>query len=66
MDMIKFIHKLRSMTNGERIKYLREKNGFTQEDIETRLGVELAVISKYELDIREPNIEAIKKTSYNF
>ena len=23
MDMIKFIHKLRSMTNGERIKYLR-------------------------------------------
>ena len=66
MDMIKFIHKLRSMTNGERIKYLREKNGFTQEDIETRLGVELAVISKYELDIREPNIEAIKKLATIF
>ena len=44
------------MTNGERIKYLREKNGFTQKDIATRLGVEPAAISKYELDMREPNI----------
>ena len=26
------------MTNGERIKYLREKNGFTQKDIATKLG----------------------------
>ncbi len=48
------------MTNGERIKYLREKNGFTQKDIATRLGVEPAAISKYELDMREPNIEALK------
>ena len=48
------------MTNGERIKYLREKNGFTQKDIATRLGVEPTTISKYELDMREPNIEAIK------
>ena len=53
------------MTNGERIKYLREKNGFTQKDIATKLGVESAAISKYELDMRVPNIETIKN-SYNF
>ena len=54
------------MTNGERIKYLREKNGFTQKDVATRLGVEPAAISKYELDMREPNIEAIKKLATLF
>ena len=54
------------MTNGERIKYLREKNGFTQKYIATRLGVEPAAISKYELDMREPNIEALKKLSTIF
>ena len=54
------------MTNGERIKYLREKNGFTQKDIATKLGVEPAAISKYELDMREPNIEAIKKLATIF
>ncbi len=54
------------MTNGERIKYLREKNGFTQKDIATRLGVKPAAISKYELDMREPNIEAIKKLATIF
>lgn len=54
------------MTNGERIKYLREKNGLTQKHIATRLGVESAAISKYELDMREPNIEAIKKLATIF
>lgn len=54
------------MTNGERIKYLREKNGLTQKDIATRLGVESAAISKYELDMREPNIEALKKLATIF
>lgn len=54
------------MTNGKRIKYLREKNGLTQKDIATRLGVESAAISKYELDMREPNIEALKKLATIF
>lgn len=49
------------MTVGERIKYLREKNDLTQKDVATKLGVEPAAISKYELDMREPNIEALKK-----
>lgn len=46
------------MTNGERVKYLREKKGLIQKDVATRLGLEPATISKYELDMREPNIEA--------
>lgn len=54
------------MTNGERIKFLREKNGYTQKDIATKLGVEPAAISKYELDMREPNIEALKKLASIF
>lgn len=54
------------MTNGERIKYLREKNGFTQKDIATRLGVEPAAISKYELDMREPNIKIVKQLAMIF
>lgn len=49
------------MTVGERIKYLREKAELTQKDIATKLGVEPAAISKYELDMREPNIESLKK-----
>ncbi len=31
-----------------------------KKDIATKLGVEPAAISKYELDMREPNIEALK------
>lgn len=33
----------------------------TQKDVAIKLGVEPAAISKYELDMREPNIEALKK-----
>ena len=64
MDMIKFKHRLRSGKNYDKWrknKVFKRKNGFTQKDIATRLGVEPAVISKYELDMREPNIEVIKK-----
>ena len=54
------------MTNGERIKYLREKMDLPKKDIATRLGVEPTAISKYELDMREPNIETIKKLATIF
>lgn len=54
------------MTIGERLKYLREKKGLTQKDVATRLGLEPAAISKYELDMREPNIEALKKLATIF
>lgn len=61
--MIKFIHKLRRRKNYDKRrknKVFKRKNGFTQKDIATKLGVESAAISKYELDMRVPNIETIK------
>lgn len=54
------------MRIGERIKYLREAKGLTQKDVATRLGLESAAVSKYELNLREPNIEALKKLSEIF
>lgn len=54
------------MTVGERIKFLREMNEFTQKDVADRLGVEPAAISKYELNLREPNVESLKKLSEIF
>ena len=54
------------MRIGERIKYLREAKGLTQKDVATKLGLESAAISKYELNLREPNIEALKKLSEIF
>ncbi len=63
MDMIKFKHKLRRRKNYDKWrknKIFKRKNGFTQKDIATRLGVEPATISKYELDKREPDIAFCK------
>ena len=37
------------MRIGERIKYLREAKGLTQKDVATKLGLESAAVSKYEL-----------------
>ncbi len=54
------------MRIGERIKYLREAKGLTQKDVATKLGLESATVSKYELNLREPNIEALKKLSKIF
>lgn len=36
------------MTTGERIKLLRKKNGFTQEELGAKIGVQKAAIQKYE------------------
>ncbi len=59
MDMIKFTRKMRKRKKYDKWrknKIFKRKNGFTQKDIAIRLGVEPAAISKYELDMREPNI----------
>lgn len=69
MDTIKFKHKLwrrKYYDKWLKNKVFKRKNRFTQKDIATRLGVEPATISKYELDMREPNIEAIKKLATIF
>ena len=67
MDMVNFYHNEGDkMTSGERLKYLRQANNLTQKDIAIKLGVEPAAISKYELDLREPNIDGLIKLADTF
>ncbi|MED0676948.1 helix-turn-helix domain-containing protein [Aneurinibacillus thermoaerophilus] len=46
---------------GERIKYLREKRGWTQSQAAEKLGVSSQVISNYERDYRSPDADTLKK-----
>lgn len=47
------------MTLGQRIRDLREKSNLTQKELASILGMESAAVSKYELDMREPNISTL-------
>lgn len=51
---------------GNKIKEYRELNKMTQNDVAEILGVKPGTISKYELDIAEPNIESLKKLAEIF
>ena len=44
---------------GSRIKTLRIKNSFTQEQLAHRLGMTKSVISAYETGVRMPSYEAL-------
>ncbi|MDQ1910423.1 helix-turn-helix transcriptional regulator [Paenibacillus sp. GD4] len=46
---------------GSRISLLREKYGFTQEDVASRLGISRSSLSHYETDRREPDYDTLKK-----
>lgn len=54
------------MNLGEKLKYYRENKKMTQKNIADILKVEAATISKYESNLIEPNIEALKKFSEIF
>ncbi|MTI95223.1 MAG: helix-turn-helix domain-containing protein [Firmicutes bacterium] len=45
---------------GKRLRMLREERWLTQDDIGKVIGVTKSNISKYELDIIEPNLETLK------
>lgn len=49
------------MKFNEKFKFLREKRGYTQEEIAHKLNISRQSISKYENGINEPDIETIKK-----
>ena len=49
------------MKFNEKLKFLREKRGYTQEEIAHKLNISRQSISKYENGINEPDIETIKK-----
>ena len=46
---------------SERLKWLREKKGFTQKEMAERLGMSGSSYSKYEYGLREPNLETLAK-----
>lgn len=46
---------------GDRIKYLREKAGLTQEELANRVKIKRASLSHYEKNRREPPYKVVKK-----
>jgi len=51
---------------GEKLKFLRNKTGFTQEDIGKHLSVDRSTYSNYERAVTEPDIETLKKLAKIF
>ncbi len=51
---------------AERLKQLREENGFTQEYIAAYLGVKQQTYSRYENKVSEPDIDTIQKLTTLF
>ena len=49
------------MKFNERLKYFREKKGYTQDEIATKLSISRQSVSKWENGINEPDFETLKK-----
>ncbi len=49
------------MTTGKRISQLRDKRGWTQEQLAASLGISRAALSHYEKNRREPDTETLTK-----
>lgn len=48
---------------GKRIKFLREKNGLTQEKLAEKSGISLDYLGKIEVNINKPGLKTIIKIS---
>lgn len=46
---------------GHRIAEMREKKGWTQEELSTAIGISRASLSHYEKDRRKPNLETLTR-----
>lgn len=51
------------MNIGNRIAFLREQRGLTQEELATSLGISRAALSHYEKNRREPDTETLSKVA---
>jgi transcriptional regulator with XRE-family HTH domain len=54
------------MKCGDRIAYLREKRGLTQEELSHKLGISRASLSHYETNRREPDYETLRNIANYF
>lgn len=46
---------------ANRLRYLRSKNGLTQDEVAKRVGIATTTYTNYEASNREPNIETLNK-----
>ncbi|RKN85666.1 helix-turn-helix domain-containing protein [Paenibacillus ginsengarvi] len=51
---------------GDRIAYLREKRGLTQEELSIKLGISRASLSHYETNRRQPDYETLRNIANFF
>lgn len=51
---------------GDRIAYLRDKSGLTQEELATKIGISRAALSHYEKNRREPDYDILSKMASFF
>lgn len=49
------------MTIGEKIRAIRKSKGITQKNLAVAMGVSASMIGQYEVGIRSPKIETLKK-----
>ena len=51
---------------GERIKYLRERNGMTQAELAKKLGITRSAVNAWEMSISAPSVRSIIEISRVF
>ena len=51
-------------TIGEKIKNVRISRHMTQKELATLIGVTDATVNRYEKNVREPNLETLKRISF--
>lgn len=54
------------MSYGDNVKALRKQRGYTQQGLANATGISQALISSWELGIREPSFEMAKKLAQFF
>ncbi len=54
------------MTLGRKIQKLRKDQGWTQEELASRLGVSAQAVSKWETDVSSPDISLLRPISEQF
>ena len=54
------------MTTGERIKYLREREGISQAGLAKAIGATRASVNAWEMELSRPNAEYLKGLSVHF
>ena len=52
---------MKDMEINEKIRYFRKQRGLSQELLAERIGINVNTIRKYEIGIRKPKVEQLKK-----